>query len=69
VSRVAVCEPAIDALGMAAIEQQRYDTLYVATAGGMGPATIAALRQLLEERAASEDGDAADAPQAMPAAA
>ena len=46
-SRVAICESAIDALSLAAIERVRRDTLYVATAGGMGPATIAALQQLL----------------------
>jgi len=42
-----VCEAAIDAMSLAAIERDRHDTLYAATAGGMGPATIAALRQLL----------------------
>jgi hypothetical protein len=46
-ARVAVCEAAIDALSLAAIEGVRRDTLYVATAGGMGPGTITALRQLL----------------------
>jgi hypothetical protein len=46
-TRVAVCEAAIDALSLAAIERERRDTLYAATAGGMGPATIAALQQLL----------------------
>jgi hypothetical protein len=45
--RVAVCEAAIDALSLAAIEHVRRDTLYAATAGGMGPATLAALRQSL----------------------
>jgi hypothetical protein len=45
--RVAVCEAAIDALSLAAIEQARGDTLYTATAGGMGPATVTALEQLL----------------------
>ena len=45
--RVAVCESAIDALSLAAIEQCRLDTLYAATAGGMGPATVAALQQIL----------------------
>jgi hypothetical protein len=35
--RVAMCEAAIDALSLAAIERCRPDTLYVATAGGMGP--------------------------------
>jgi len=49
--RVAVCEAAIDALSLAAIEQCRPDTLYAATAGGMGPATVAALRQILRELA------------------
>jgi hypothetical protein len=47
--RVAVCEAAIDALSLAAIEQCRPDTLYAATAGGMGPATVAALQQLLRD--------------------
>jgi hypothetical protein len=45
--RVAVCEAAIDALSLAAIEQCRPDTLYAATAGGMGPATVTALQQIL----------------------
>jgi hypothetical protein len=47
--RVAVCEAAIDALSLAAIERLRRDTLYAATAGGMGPATLAALHQLLHD--------------------
>jgi hypothetical protein len=47
VSRVAVCEGAIDALSLAAIERCRADTLYAATSGGMGPETIIALQQLL----------------------
>jgi hypothetical protein len=47
--RVAVCEAAIDALSLAAIENLRGDTLYSATAGGMGPATIASLQQLLRD--------------------
>ncbi len=47
-SRVAVCEAAIDALSLAAIEGARRDTLYAATAGGMGPTTLAALRQVLQ---------------------
>jgi hypothetical protein len=51
--RVAVCEGAIDAISLAAIEGLRGDTLYTATTGGMGPATIAALQQLL--RAMSAD--------------
>ena len=51
--RVAVCESAIDAMSLAAIEQCRPDTLYAATAGGMGPQTIAALQQLLEALASN----------------
>ena len=47
-TRVAVCEAAIDALSLAAIERSRSDTLYAATAGGMGPETVVALRQLLQ---------------------
>jgi hypothetical protein len=47
-TRLAVCESAIDALSLVAIERERRDTLYAATAGGMGPATIAALQQLLQ---------------------
>jgi hypothetical protein len=55
--RVAVCEAAIDALSLAAIERARRDTLYAATAGGMGPATVAALQQLLRGLSADpEDG-------------
>jgi hypothetical protein len=54
--RIAVCEAAIDALSLAAIEQLRGDTLYAATAGGMGPATIAALRQLVHLMAADPAG-------------
>ena len=45
--RVVVCESAIDALSLAAIEHCRLDTLYAATAGGMSPATVAALQQIL----------------------
>jgi hypothetical protein len=47
-TRLVVCESAIDALSLVAIERERRDTLYAATAGGMGPATIAALQQLLQ---------------------
>ena len=45
-SRVAVCEGAIDAFSLAAIERCRTDTLYAATSGGMGPETLIALQQL-----------------------
>jgi hypothetical protein len=66
-TRVAVCEAAIDAMSLAAIERERDDTLYAATAGGMGPATIAALQQILQVLAidpagiliAATDADAA----------
>jgi hypothetical protein len=54
--RVAVCESAIDALSLAAIEQRRPDTLYAATAGGMGPATVAALQQILPDFASDPAG-------------
>jgi hypothetical protein len=55
-TRIAVCEAAIDALSLAALERDRCDTLYVATAGGMGPATIVALQQLLQDVAADPAG-------------
>jgi hypothetical protein len=55
-TRVAVCEAAIDALSLAAIERERRDTLYAATAGGMGPATVAALQRLLHGLAADPAG-------------
>jgi hypothetical protein len=55
-SRVTVCESAIDALSLAAIEGVCRDTLYAATAGGMGPGTIASLQQLLQILAADPAG-------------
>jgi hypothetical protein len=55
-SRIVVCEAAIDALSLAAIEQGRDDTLYAATAGGMGPVTILALQLLLQDLAADPAG-------------
>jgi hypothetical protein len=55
-SRVAVCESAIDALSLTAIERCQLDTLYTATAGGMGPATIVALQQLLQGLASEPAG-------------
>ena len=45
--RLVLAEAAIDALSVAAIESLRKDTLYIATGGGMGPGTIAALEELL----------------------
>jgi hypothetical protein len=55
-TRVAVCEAAIDAMSLAAIERERDDTLYAATAGGMGPATIVALQQILQVLATDPAG-------------
>jgi hypothetical protein len=55
-TRVAVSESAIDALSLAAIEGARPDTLYAATAGGMGPGTVAALGQLLQDIATGPAG-------------
>jgi Toprim-like/Protein of unknown function (DUF3991) len=43
VRRLLVAEAPIDAMSVAAIEHLRADTLYVATAGGMGPQTLVAL--------------------------
>jgi hypothetical protein len=51
-TRLAIHEAPIDALSMAAFEQLRDDTLYVATGGGMGPDTVAELLQLFAELAA-----------------
>jgi len=45
--RLVVAEASIDALSVAAIENLRADTLYVATGGGMGPGTIVALEAIL----------------------
>ena len=45
--RLAVLEAPIDALSLVAMEEMRADTLYVATGGGMGPGTIAAIQALL----------------------
>ena len=42
--RLAILEAPIDALSLAALEQVRTDTLYVATGGGMGPGTLDALQ-------------------------
>ena len=48
--RLAVVEAAIDALSLAALEGPRADTLYLATAGGIGPGTMAVLEALLASR-------------------
>jgi hypothetical protein len=55
-TRIAVCEAAIDAMSLAAIECERDDTLYAATAGGMGPATISAIQRLLQVLSADPAG-------------
>lgn len=51
VTRLVIAEAPIDALSIAALEQMRADTLYVATGGGMGPGTLAALQALCTELA------------------
>jgi len=49
VRRLVVAEAPLDALSFAAMDPERGDdTLYVATGGGMGPETIAALQDLLD---------------------
>ena len=57
VSRLVVAEAPIDAMSVAALEHLRADTLYTATAGGMGPGTIAALDHQLWALAAVEGGE------------
>jgi hypothetical protein len=42
--RMAVAEAPIDALSLAAIDDLRSDTIYLATDGGMGPSTLSAIR-------------------------
>jgi len=67
ITRLAVSEGAINALSLAALENIRPNTLYVATGGGMGPETISALKRLLQALAlhnyprlvVATDGDAA----------
>ncbi|WP_426128297.1 DUF3991 domain-containing protein [Pararhizobium sp. PWRC1-1] len=44
--RLCITEAAIDALSLAAIERERFDTLYASTAGGWSPATELAVRNL-----------------------
>jgi hypothetical protein len=50
-SRLAVTEAPIDALSLAALEGPRTDTLYLATAGGVGAGTVTALQALLDHLA------------------
>jgi hypothetical protein len=51
IARLVVAEAPIDAMSFAALERIRTDTLYAATAGGMGPDTIDALNGLLRKLA------------------
>ncbi|MDW5318557.1 DUF3991 domain-containing protein [Rhizobium sp. PL01] len=44
--RLCITEATIDALSLAAIECERFDTLYASTAGGWSPATELAVRDL-----------------------
>jgi len=50
-ARFVLAEAPIDALSLAAIEGIRAGTLYAATGGGMGPATIEAIARILAEMA------------------
>lgn len=45
-SRIYVTEAAIDAMSLAAIEDQQQDSLYLSSGGGWAPATVAAIRVL-----------------------
>ena len=49
--RLVLAEAAIDTLSVAALEDLPSDTIYAATAGGMGPGTIAELELLLAQMA------------------
>ncbi|UFN51772.1 DUF3991 and toprim domain-containing protein (plasmid) [Roseomonas sp. OT10] len=53
--RLVVAEAPIDALSVAAVERLPGDTLYLATGGGMGPGTVAALGRLLTGLAAGPE--------------
>ncbi len=58
-TRLVVAEAPIDTMSLAALEHLRADTLYVSTAGGMGPDTIAALERELWALSTQEDGELA----------
>jgi len=66
-ARFALAEAPIDALSLAAIEGPRKDTLYAATGGGMGPATIEAIERILAEMAHTPDAIFCSAADANPA--
>jgi hypothetical protein len=55
VCRLAVTEAPIDALSLAAIEGVRPDTLYLATGGGIGPGTVAALHDTIRAVIPTQD--------------
>ncbi len=57
VTRLVVAEAPIDAMSIAAIEQLRGDSLYAATAGGMGPETITAIEHQLWALSTQGGGD------------
>jgi hypothetical protein len=53
--RLIITEAPIDTLSIAAIENIRPETLYAATGGGMGPATVQAIERLLADMAPLPD--------------
>ncbi|MCB8882945.1 DUF3991 and TOPRIM domain-containing protein [Acidisoma cellulosilytica] len=64
ITRLVIAEAPIDALSVAALEGKRTDSFYVATGGGMGPGTLAALEAIcadLSQRPGSIVESAADA--------
>ncbi|HTW26377.1 MAG TPA: DUF3991 and TOPRIM domain-containing protein [Acetobacteraceae bacterium] len=65
--RLAIAEAPIDALSLAAIENIRADTLYSATGGGMGPATLRLIEHLLRRLAPLPGACVAGASDANPA--
>jgi hypothetical protein len=65
--RLVITEAPIDVLSVAAIENIRTDTLYAATGGGMGPATIQAIERLLARMAPLPGALLAGATDANPA--
>jgi hypothetical protein len=66
-NRLVVTEAPIDALSIAAIEQPRPHTLYAATGGGMGRATIEAIESILARMAGAHDAVFCSAADANPA--
>ena len=66
-ARFVLAEAPIDALSLAAIEGMRAGTLYAATGGGMGPATIEAIARILAEMAGTPGAIFCSAADANPA--